>query len=288
LKEQTDTNEEKQTVVEEVSTSQRQADALALLVESAMDHSLARGSRADRYQVVVHVDADALEDRSQVTPPKNSAETHATPESLNQGAPPKNSAEAWMRAELENGVGLCAETCRRLACEGCTVILSEDQQRACPDPEHSFILTSDINIGRKKRRLSAALSRALNNRDRGCQFPGCSHTRYVEAHHLVHWADGGPTELDNLANLCGFHHHAVHEQGFRVTRDENGSLRFFRPDGSRLPASPPPLVLSDDPVQRLAKQHVDDGLKISDSSGGPTEWTGTPFDIYDAVDCLLP
>jgi 5-methylcytosine-specific restriction endonuclease McrA len=59
-----------------------------------------------------------------------------------------------------------------------------------------------LNIGRRSRTIPPAMSRALVIRDGGCQFPGCCETRYVEGHHIKHWADGGDTKLDNLVTLC--------------------------------------------------------------------------------------
>jgi hypothetical protein len=57
-------------------------------------------------------------------------------------------------------------------------------------------------VGRRTRAIAAGLRRALRARDRGCVFPGCAQTRHLDAHHVHHWADGGPTALDNLAQLC--------------------------------------------------------------------------------------
>ena len=62
------------------------------------------------------------------------------------------------------------------------------------------------------RAVPTALHRALLDRDRSqCQF--CD-SRHCDAHHVVHWADGGETKLANLASLCRFHHRALHEEGF--------------------------------------------------------------------------
>jgi hypothetical protein len=65
-------------------------------------------------------------------------------------------------------------------------------------------------------------------------FPGCTHKRYVDGHHLQHWADGGETRLANLVTLCRFHHRAVHEGGMRVERLDDGAWRFTRPNGEVL------------------------------------------------------
>ncbi|MCY4646109.1 MAG: HNH endonuclease signature motif containing protein [Gammaproteobacteria bacterium] len=65
------------------------------------------------------------------------------------------------------------------------------------------------------------MRRALEERDRGCRFPGCA-SRFTEAHHVRHWADGGETSLSNLLLLCRRHHRAVHEGRVRVCTDRAG------------------------------------------------------------------
>jgi HNH endonuclease len=68
--------------------------------------------------------------------------------------------------------------------------------------------------------VSPAQRRALTHRDGGCVFPGCDRPEaWCDAHHLVHWTRGGPTDLDNLALLCRRHHVTVHEGGWRIARD---------------------------------------------------------------------
>ena len=59
-----------------------------------------------------------------------------------------------------------------------------------------------------------ALARAAHARDKGCRFPGCSNARYIDMHHIKHWAKGGETRPSNLVSLCRFHHREVHEGGF--------------------------------------------------------------------------
>ena len=91
--------------------------------------------------------------------------------------------------------------------------------------------------------MPPGLRRALQSRDRGCRFPGCNQHRFVDAHHIHHWADGGETSIGNLVLLCRHHHRLVHEGGFDVERIGDGNLRFRRPDGRaiedhpRLPAN---------------------------------------------------
>ena len=70
-------------------------------------------------------------------------------------------------------------------------------------------------------------------------FPGCDRPPgWCDGHHIVHWADGGPTDLANLVFLCDHHHKAMHEGGWTMARAPNGTLTFTRPDGTPLLAGP--------------------------------------------------
>ena len=80
-----------------------------------------------------------------------------------------------------------------------------------------------LSVGRKTRTISAAIKRALLLRDRTCRFPGCTHSRYVDGHHVEHWADGGETALSNLMLLCSSHHTLLHEDGCRVEANGVGT-----------------------------------------------------------------
>jgi len=125
-------------------------------------------------------------------------------------------------------------TLRRLACEAGLVLVATDGG-------------SPIDLGRRDRRLSAALRRALRLRDRTCRFPGCHATRHLHTHHVRHWADGGPTDLDNLVLLCSHHHRFVHEHRWDIEVSRDGVHRFRPPDGrvveARAPALPPPSAV---------------------------------------------
>lgn len=112
---------------------------------------------------------------------------------------------------------------RRLACEAGLVAVVRDG-------EHT-----PIDVGRRDRRLSAALRRALTSRDRSCRFPGCGSSRHLDAHHVVHWADGGETNLSNLVLLCGYHHRFVHDRGWTVTAAASGTFAFAPPRGAPVP-----------------------------------------------------
>ena len=115
------------------------------------------------------------------------------------------------------------ESVRRMCCDGSLIPLVEN---AKGEP---------LNVGRKVRTITTAIRRALWARDKGCGFPGCSHDRFVDAHHIQHWADGGETSVENLVLLCSTHHKLVHEGGYSIQRDQAGDLFFRRPDGKAVP-----------------------------------------------------
>ena len=128
---------------------------------------------------------------------------------------------------LVNGNGrssLPIESVKRLCCDGQAVVIGEDEKG------------EPLNIGRKTRTVSIAIKRALRSRDLGCAFPGCHHTRFVDAHHIEHWSAGGETSLDNLMLLCSQHHKLVHEGCFTIERDYQNQWFFKRPDGRAVPA----------------------------------------------------
>ena len=113
-------------------------------------------------------------------------------------------------SHLEGGPHVTAVTSRRLACDGAIVALLEDR-KGIP-----------LSIGRKSRTIPPGMRRALTARDGGCRVPGCTHTKFVDGHHIRHWADGGETSLDNLVLLCRHHHRLVHEGGFGCEKTASG------------------------------------------------------------------
>jgi hypothetical protein len=123
---------------------------------------------------------------------------------------------------LAGGQPVTAETARRVACDAgvIPVVLGADSE--------------PLDIGRHSRVVPAGLRRALHLRDGGCRFAGCDRPAgWCDAHHIRHWADGGETSLANLVLLCAHHHTLIHE-GWRLSGDPAGTLRFQRPDRTRL------------------------------------------------------
>jgi 5-methylcytosine-specific restriction endonuclease McrA len=225
--------------------AQQQADALALLAETALHHGIDPGAPGERYQVMVHVDAAMLAD----------------PEQPGQSV-------------LEEGSHVSAETSRRLACDASRVIMRHDEEGRL------------LEVGTRTRTIPPALRRALLHRDRSCRFPGC-HVRVGQGHHVRHWAQGGPTTLGNLVLLCRRHHHAVHEEGYRVSRGSDGTLEFRRPDGRSLPEVPPTAPVPADPIRTLHAQHAALGLRLHARTACPG-WLGERLDLGWALDVLHP
>ena len=99
------------------------------------------------------------------------------------------------------------------------------------------------------------LRRLLHARDKGCRFPGCSNSRYVDAHHIEHWANGGETKPSNLVSLCRFHHHAVHEGGIRIEKLDDGALRFVKSNGAAVDNIAPGFTQPAGDWRRLTAGH---------------------------------
>jgi hypothetical protein len=144
--------------------------------------------------------------------------------------------EGRRNAETEHGAVMPPEALQRLACDARVQVVAENDAGDA------------VGFGRTRREPSAAMLRQLRHRDRGCRFPGCGSTAFANAHHIVWWSRGGPTDLDNLLLVCAFHHRLVHEHGWRVERAPDGRVRWFRADGSRYRGGPelPEGASSDD------------------------------------------
>jgi Domain of unknown function (DUF222) len=216
------------------SGGQRRADALAELARRHLEGGRLPQSGGVRPQLLVTVDLDTL---------------------LGPGG---------LGGETGGPVPLDPEACRRLACDSAvTRVLVTRQPPGPGDPggddldhpdpggdaghhhpgdETSLAArlqaamrllpptlggapTQPLEVGRTTRVVNAAQRHALVVRDGGCAVPSCDRPPgWCDAHHLVHWLHGGPTDLPNLALVCRAHHRAVHEGGWRLHRDPDGRL----------------------------------------------------------------
>jgi hypothetical protein len=130
-------------------------------------------------------------------------------------------------AEMEFSLPISSKAVERLACD-CTVT--------------RVLLASDstvIDVGRARRVITGSQGKALRVRDRGCVWPGCDRpATWTSGHHLVHWINGGSTDLSNLVLLCYRHHWMVHEGEWQIVRADDGRMLTV-----------PPIT----PYQRLAR-----------------------------------
>ena len=168
----------------------RQADALVAVARGYLSgNGGGKQAKSDNYQVVVHVDAAALQDKGGKS-------------------------------------DLPVESVRRIACDADLVAVTRDAKGNL------------LNLGRKHRVVSPQLKRALLARDKCCTYPSCSHEQFLEAHHVMHWADGGETSLENTRLVCNRHHRLLHEGGFTIHKNFAGEWYFKTAEGKVLPEAP--------------------------------------------------
>jgi hypothetical protein len=172
----------------------------------------------------------------------------------------------------EGADGVSAETSRRESCD-CGVVHWLENERG-----------QALDIGRRTRTIPPAIRRALEYRDGGCSFPGCTTCRHVDAHHVVHWADGGGTKLDNLVLLCRYHHRLVHEGGFGVSLSASGAKRFTDPRGNFVPTGPDARFRGN--VFSVQAMHRREQLEIGPHTL-PPHWDGESMDMGMAIDGML-
>ena len=174
------------------------------------------------------------------------------------------------RAWLHGGPAIAPEVARRLACDTTTRTLLHDARG------------SVIDLGRRRRTVTPALRLVLELRDGGCAFPGCGRAHHLAAHHIVRWADGGPTDRSNLVLLCSHHHTLVHEHGWTVAVIDHRA-RFARPE--RTPVAPAPAACAGtaDQLVALSVGAVPD---IDHRTIEP-RWRGEHLDVGLAIDALL-
>ncbi len=121
---------------------------------------------------------------------------------------------------------------------GATTSNTVARQAACDGDVTRILLGPDglpLDVGRAHRLVPAHIRRAAEVRDGGCVFAGChAPAWWCDAHHVVHWIDGGQTSLGNTALLCERHHTQVHH-GYQVRWDpDDGHWRTFRPGGREI------------------------------------------------------
>ena len=176
----------------------------------------------------------------------------------------------------DSGDDVSAATSRRIGCDSSIVNIVEDEKG------------EPLSIGRCSRTIPPPMRRALRIRDGGCRFPGCTNTKFVDGHHIKHWADGGETSLDNLVSLCRRHHHLVHEGGFACEKSADGEVYFSDRGRKPLPNwSNLPKVASDHDVQQWLDREF--FAATENGEGCHAKWyAGDRMDWSMAVSALFP
>jgi hypothetical protein len=124
---------------------------------------------------------------------------------------------------------------------GATISAARARWAACDATVTRIVLDPDglpLDVGRDHRVVPAHIRKAVELRDESCVFAGCEAPRwFCDVHHLLEWASGGPTSLENSGLLCERHHTKVHH-GYRIERDDTAApgarWRTYRPDGTQI------------------------------------------------------
>ena len=175
---------------------QRRGDALVELVRRAVGSGESVPTTA-KAQLFVTVDYDTLTGRL-AAQARTARPGDDTPEGQDRAA---HLAAGTVTGSADAGTLLAPETVRRIACDAALI------------PAVLGTGGEVLDWGRERRLFTPAQVKRLWLRDGGCTYPGCgTPAQWCDAHHLTHWADGGPTSLANAALVCGRHHTVVHQR----------------------------------------------------------------------------
>jgi hypothetical protein len=133
-----------------------------------------------------------------------------------------------------------------------------------------------VNVGRAQHIVPPRTRRLIEDRDRGCRFPGCAATAHLECHHLIHWVDGGPTDTWNLACLCPFHHDGHHDGDFTITGDADAPHGLAFTSRSGYPIKPGPTFIT--PTDPPTPAHAPDSPSPATATDTATGTNATAAD----------
>ena len=258
------------------SRAARRADALELLARAFLDDDIDEQSSSGPPpgHLSIHVGLDRLLDLYGDDPHVKGGPVEAGPvEGGPAGQPATDPAEGPSAQDKElaelcrlgwHGVGVADTLLRRLCCDA-TI------QAVIRDPDGN-----PLALGHRHRGVNRRLRRALHRRDGGrCQASGCDTRRFLHAHHIIPWAQGGPTELPNLVLLCSWHHRMLHDGLLTVTMVEG------RPE---VTMTRPPPRWQRQPVDELATAATAAGIQPRPDAAR-SRWEGDHIDYacFDAA-----
>ena len=230
------------------------------LFRSAPDEQTARDPEARAADALVAVAETAL--ASDELPDTTAADRYQVMVTVDAAT---LGGEADDVARLGDSVAITRRALEQLSCDCSLVALVERDGEP-------------LGVGRKTRKVPAAVRRALRARDRHCRFPGCRGARFVDAHHREHWIAGGATDLDNLVTLCRYHHRMVHRLGYRVEATADGGFSFLDRSGREVSVG---QATADPPGPDLHARNAAEGLEIDDET--VLRWAGDYMDRHKAV-----
>jgi hypothetical protein len=247
--------------VEALTTAEWRALGLLRLAErSAIEQP--EGLRRSGFEttVVVHVGIDTLYGPDMADPASGS-----------------NRPERDERCELEpSGVRVRRDIARWLACDAGLLTVIEDQDG------------NPLHLGQRRNPVPPALRRAVHARHRTCAWPGCVATA-VQVHHIHHRSAGGHDDVENLVPECFEHHRQIHCDGISITRDPDGTMHHWRPDGTEIAANPaagqPPIADALHAPVRLTQRRLALGADPHETSRQP-RWHGDPAHLGDCIDAI--
>ena len=215
----------------ETGISQRRADAAILMAENSLQQAGREIATADRYQVIMSVDATDLilsPDTADVATSPDITDEHTSPDTADETAQ-SGAAEIAVSSHNHDVRTNHVTPSKRPRLKGAGPVARETALRLSCDCSLSTYISCNgepMDIGRKSRIWTNGQSRGIKERDEHCQFPGCNQVHRLENHHLDHWANGGKTSVSNGTALCPYHHMLVHEGGYTVERVADSKKRM--------------------------------------------------------------
>jgi hypothetical protein len=252
----------------------RRADAAIDMAEHAIAHIHHPAGSDARYLATLYLDPNAFTEAHQRAttdtddgpPPCPAANASATPPSRSPAAQPGGCcAVAAGHGVGDTPAGVSLNTARRMLCDAVLEAVAVDDNG------------NPIALGAQRTHtITGRMRRLVTLRDQGCRFPGCERAAWVDIHHIIHWADNGPGQSENLLALCRHHHGLMHEGGWNIAGNPDNDVAFINPNGTTHGTTAP--------LQRGDATSVHAHNRTA--RDGQCAWTGEPLDLHLCTEIL--
>ncbi|HSN44658.1 MAG TPA: DUF222 domain-containing protein, partial [Propionibacteriaceae bacterium] len=237
---------------EYVSSSMQLADGLLAMIDHHLQRALAPSNGGDRPRIVITLNyADLL-------------------------------AQATAAGIAGNGIN-GPHGC--LVSTGEPIAPSEIRQLLCDADILPVVLggrSEILDVGHTQRHAQGPIRYALEQRDRGCVFPGCDKPPTAcHAHHITPWWAGGSTSLGNMALLCPHHHRIV-----EPTHNPDHDRWTIHINTDHLPEISPPKRVDTRQRPRLHarfRRHLLTGREVTGAAAAETRQGPNPYDELPRV-----